>query len=151
MTTGQKVMAGLLVLITGLFVAAVAGQDRSKPGGASAARTGAVALLHRWIGDPPRVRLAEIAAPDCPPGPGGVLTVRAHCVLRVAAGRAGTRRLTLRAQQPLTVTAPVPQRGPAQTHLDAGTEATVAVERGGADVTVDCDTGTCAATLVGGG
>jgi len=92
------------------------------------------------------------ASATCPISAAGVVTVPGQCVLRVAAHGSQIRQLRLRAQSPVTVTAPVPRCDiTVQKSLDAGTEVTVAVDAGGADIGLACDGVTaCAVTLVGG-
>ena len=152
MSTGQKVLCGVLVLVIAGFAAAVGLGARQGDGNADSGRTGLVRLLNDLIGGGAQVAAGDVEAPDCPPDAAGVLTVPGRCVLRVAAGKPETRRLTMRAQNPLTVTAPVARQDyAADTRLAAGDEATVAVESGGAEITVACAAATtCAVTLVRG-
>src|SRR5206468_882922 len=97
-----------LVLIVGLFAVAVGTGGRAGTGDASSGRGGLVAVLHGWLGGSAGVSRADLSAPDCPPSPAGKLAVDGHCVVAVAARGSGTRQLRLRADGPLSVTAPVP-------------------------------------------
>ena len=109
MSTGQTVLVGLLVVITVLFVGAVANQRRADTGGVDSGSSGPVALLHRRVGDAAQVDRANASA-TCPISAAGAVTVPGQCVVRVAAHGSQIPQLRLRAQSPVTVTAPVPRR-----------------------------------------
>ena len=140
MTTSQKVLLSVLVLITVLFVASVATGSRTGQGGAGSGGHGPVALLHKLTGDAGQVPRKDVDAPDCPPNANGVLTVKSTCVLRVAKSAGATRQLKLKAGgSPVRVTAPVPKQDyTAGKEVDPGAEVDVAVEAKGADVAVTC-------------
>lgn len=143
-------LVALLCLVVGLFVVAVATEGRTGQGDARSGSSGPVRWLRGWTGAATGVSRADLAAPDCVPDPAGRLRVAARCVVTVAARGHVTRQLRLRADQPMTVTAPVSgQDYSAKSHLAAGADATIAVDPAGGRVTLECDAETCAATLLG--
>jgi hypothetical protein len=140
MSTSQKVLLSVLVLITVLFVASVATGSRTGDGGADSGKHGPVALLHKLTGDAGQVPRKDVSPSPCSMGGDGVLTVKGTCVLHVAKSAGATRQLKLKAGgSPLKVTAPVPKQDySADKDVDAGAEVDVAVGADGADVTVAC-------------
>jgi hypothetical protein len=138
-STSQKVLLAVLVLITALFVASVATGSRTGQGNGDSGKGGLVGLLHRATGDAGQVARKDVRAPDCPPDANGVLRVQGSCVLHV--GRSGaTRQLKLKAGTVgVRVTAPVPRQDyNADKDVDPGAEVDVAVDAKGADVGVAC-------------
>jgi hypothetical protein len=139
MSTSQKILLGVLVLITALFVTSVATGSRTGQGGPNSGKGGLVGLLHGAFGDAGQVPRKDVSAPDCPPNDKGVLLVKGACVLHVAKSGGATRQLKLKAGAAVTVTAPIPgQDYSADKDVDAGAEVDVAVEAKGADVKVAC-------------
>src|SRR5258706_4663868 len=129
MSTSQKVLLTVLVLITVLFVAFVAVGSRSGEGGADSGKHGPVALLHKLTGDAGQVPRGDVSPSPCAMGGDGVLTVQATCVLHVAKSAGATRELKLKAGTALRVTAPVPKQDySADTDVEPGTEVDVSVE-----------------------
>src|SRR5215468_8319449 len=123
MSTSQKVLLGVLVLIVALFVTSTATGSRNGEGDAHSGNGGLVGLLHHVTGGASTVPRKDVKAPDCPPEANGVLTVKGSCALHV--GKASsTRQLKLRAGSvPITVTAPVPQQDYTDDKdVDAGAE-----------------------------
>jgi hypothetical protein len=150
MTRSQKVLLGVLILVTALFAVAVGTSGRAGTGDADSGRTGLVALLDKWMPGGTDVARSDFSAPDCPPDATGRLTVKPRCVLTVAGHDGGTRRLKIKPQQPLTITAPVSGRtDTAKNHLDAGAEATIVLDKTGGTITLDCDDSPCTAVLSG--
>jgi hypothetical protein len=138
-STSQKVLLGVLVLIVALFVTSTATGGRNGQGDARSGNGGLVGLLHHGVGGASTVPRKDVDAPGCPPDTNGVLTVKGSCALHV--GKASsTRQLKLRAGAvPLTVTAPVPRQDYTEDKdVDAGAEIDVAIDTKGADVTVAC-------------
>lgn len=143
-------LVGVLVLVVGLFVAAVATEGRAGQGDAGSGRGAPVGWLRGWIGGATGVSRADLASPDCVSDAAGRMRVTARCVVTVAARGHVTRQLRVLAEQPMTVTAPVSgQSYTARSHLAAGADATIAVDPSGGRVTLECDAATCVATLLG--
>ena len=152
MSTSQKILLSVLVLITALFVASVATGPRTGEGDSNSGRGGLVGLLHGAFGGAGQVPRKDVSAPDCPPNANGVLIVKAACVLHVGRSGGGTRQLKLKPGTAVTVTAPVPRQDyTADKDVDAGAEVDVAVEAKGADVKVTCrGAPQCAVTILEG-
>ena len=140
MSTSQKVLLGVLVLITALFVVSVGTGSRAGQGSADSGKGGPVGLLHKLTGDAGQVPRKDVSPSSCAMTSGGVLTVKGSCVLHVAKSAGATRQLKLKAgNTPVTVTAPVPRQDyTADKQVDAGAEVDVAVDAKGADVSVAC-------------
>jgi hypothetical protein len=139
MSTSQKVLLGVLVVIVALFVTSVATGSRTGQGDADSGHSGPVSLLHRLTGGASTVPRKDVQAPGCPLDANGVLTVTGSCALHV--GKASsTRQLKLRVGAvPVTVTAPVPQQNYTKDQdVDPRAEIDVAIDKAGADVTVTC-------------
>jgi hypothetical protein len=153
MSTSQKILLSVLVLITVLFVASVATGSRTGEGDRDSGKGGLVGLLHKATGDSGRVPRGDVNAPDCKLSATGVALVKTSCVLQVAKSGGATRQLKLKVGNVgVNVKAPVPRQDyDADKNVDPGGEIEVAIDAKGADVTVACrGAAQCPVTVVEG-
>lgn len=149
MSTGQKVLVGVLVVIVALFVVSVATQGRADDD-TGAADGGLVGLLSDGLGSSTAVVRAELSG-SCLDN-GEPLSFQGDCVLRVAPSGERLRQLELRNDgPPLRVTARIPQRDDtADKTIETGKSIAVAVDGDGAPVVLGClPLATCTVTLTG--
>jgi hypothetical protein len=140
MDNQQKAGIGVLVAALLFFVVAVALQTRSEAGDASTASTGRHGPLASLGRDSATVRLDELGG-TCQRKDRAVV-VEGSCALEVAASGERLRRVRLRTGQKVSIRAPAPERDFDITDvLEPGRNVTIAVDRDGARITLDCGDG----------
>lgn len=147
MTREQKILiaAGLLVIV--LYVGAVASGRGSGEGDANSPVGGLVGVIAGWLGSSADADRVELSA-DCF-NEAGQLGVEGSCTLKVAPSERDLRVVRLRTDQPVSVTARLPQSGRTATvEVAAGDETSVAVDGDGGDIALTC---TCVLTVLNGG
>jgi hypothetical protein len=136
MTRKQKVLAGTVAAALIVLYCLVAAFPAGSGGGLGSAQHGIVGWLGSRIGQPPDAPPADLSS-TCLRDK--TFTVAGSCVLDVAKSSRGTRRVRLRADQAVSVTAPAPQgAGTVTADVKAGADTSVTVDGSGARITLAC-------------
>jgi hypothetical protein len=149
LTRLQRILFAAVALIVVLFVVAVSAgasgqRDLSRP-------PGFITWLGGVFGGPDPVAPTDVNG-DCVPGQGlpadRRLTIHSSCVLHVRAAGADLRQLKIHTEGAMSVEAPAP-RGDTTVvkQLGAQDDVSVAVNSGGADITITCAASSCAVTV----
>lgn len=148
MTRQQKILIAVGAAVVVLYTAALGNQGRSGEGDARSPG-GFVQWLGGRFGGSPQVDPADLSAACLTAA--NRLAFKGSCTVRVAARDGGMRRVTLRPQQPVAVSARAP-RGEDSVSDDVppGEKADVAVDERGGDVTVQCGVSEECVVLLGG-
>ncbi|HKT01089.1 MAG TPA: hypothetical protein VJT31_16300 [Rugosimonospora sp.] len=148
MTRRQKILTVAVFAVLVMLYAGAAATGSGSGGGDAGTRPGGlVGWLGHLVPGPREVPASQLRA-GCLSGT--TLTVQGGCTLTVPKG-AGTRRVRLHADQPMTVTARPPgQQQPAATQVRAGTDLDVTVNGDGGPIDLACTgAATCTAHLPG--
>ena len=153
MTTGQKVLAGVVVLVVALFALTIGTQGNADAGSdGTAPRSGFVDLLTERFASSATVPATELTG-SCRLT-GDSIVVQGSCVVDVAASGSGVRKLTMRnAGAPARITARVPLRSDtATTDVDPHAAVSVAVDGEGTSIRIACvGLSVCVLEVTGGG
>jgi len=146
-SNSQKALIAVVVVVIVLFVLAIANQQRSGEGIASEQPSGLVGAVGRLVGDPAAVDRAELSSACLQPD--GRLVFRGSCTLRVAPSNDRLRTVRLRPRASITVSTTVPEDDiEVERDVDANAEVTIAVDRDGAAIVLNCRAATCPVELV---
>jgi hypothetical protein len=149
LTRERKILIAAGLLVTVLYIGAVAGGGRSGEGRAGAPVGSLVGVLAGWIGGASDADRADLSA-DCFDA-AGALAVDGSCTLRIAPSERDLRVVRLRTDRPATVIARLPRSDSTGTaDVAAGDETSVAVDGRGGEIRLDCRD-PCTVTILSGG